>query len=65
MFPIRPETDPIVEILCLAYRRGLAILQERESKLMQEASQSTSTDKEEPTKDPTGSASDEISGGTS
>lgn len=29
-FPLTPEQDPIVEILRLAYRRGLAIRREQE-----------------------------------
>lgn len=29
MLPINPQTDPIIEILRLAYRRGLALRQEQ------------------------------------
>ena len=32
MLPVDPRTDPVVEILRLAYRRGLAIQREQEER---------------------------------
>ena len=65
MLPIRPETDPIVEILRLAYRRGLSILRERASMVVQETHQATSTGGEETSSDTIDFPTDEKPGGTS